>query len=330
MKWCETPAKKGDMVRVKMGEIYHYGIFVSCDEVIQFGLAPVARSFLKDSELEVCVTDVDGFLCGGVLETGFLEETDDNKRSAEEIVSLARSKIGQKGYNVIHNNCEHFAHECYFGVKKCTQADFIRNMFRSRPLLDVYYAVIPRDFSITAVTPEVRDEEIKSCTDEKVKKEKFFAWKLLAHALYRSLGLRIENLEFNKDKNGKWLCDKCFFSISHGDGIVAIAVSKQSVGIDLELIDDNKKQVLEKVLTEIEKAELSKGESSIEKLTTIWTKKESIYKMKGEGAFSPRKIESLSAQTFSKILAIDGKNFALSVCSNDLTPLRFFENVALG
>jgi len=137
MKWFETPAKKGDMVRVKMGEIYHYGIFVSCDEVIQFGLAPVARSFLKDSDVEVCVTDVDGFLCGGGLETGFLEETDENKRSSEEIVSLARSKIGQKGYNVIHNNCEHFAYACVFGEGKSEQTDAIRAFWKEKFQKDV-------------------------------------------------------------------------------------------------------------------------------------------------------------------------------------------------
>jgi phosphopantetheinyl transferase len=191
------------------------------------------------------------------------------------------------------------------------------------PFLDVYFAVIPKDVSITSVTPKARNEEIASCSDEKVRKEKFYSWQLLSHALYNSLGLRIENLDFIKQENGKWLCDKCFFSISHGNGVVVVAVSSQSVGIDLELIDQSKKQVLEKVLTDREKTELSSNENLIEKLTTIWAKKESIYKMEGRGAFNPKKIESSLAQTFSKIIKINEKDFAFAICSNHLTNLRF-------
>ena len=58
MKWTlKTPAS-GDMVRVKAGSIYHYGVFVSESEIIQFGLAPVARQGLKDTDIEVCCSDV--------------------------------------------------------------------------------------------------------------------------------------------------------------------------------------------------------------------------------------------------------------------------------
>ena len=34
-------AKRGDMVRIQIGSLYHYGVFVSEDEVIQFGYPPL-------------------------------------------------------------------------------------------------------------------------------------------------------------------------------------------------------------------------------------------------------------------------------------------------
>ena len=40
MKWSLISPTPGDMIRVKTGSLYHYGVYVSDDEVIQFGLAP--------------------------------------------------------------------------------------------------------------------------------------------------------------------------------------------------------------------------------------------------------------------------------------------------
>ena len=40
-----------------------------------------------------------------------------------EIVKRANSKVGEKGYNLLLNNCEHFARRCCHGEWKSTQAD---------------------------------------------------------------------------------------------------------------------------------------------------------------------------------------------------------------
>ena len=40
MIWWQSECKFGDMIRISFGNFYHYGIFVSEDEVIQFGLPP--------------------------------------------------------------------------------------------------------------------------------------------------------------------------------------------------------------------------------------------------------------------------------------------------
>ncbi len=53
MRWEPTACQAGDMVRVRLGSVYHYGIFVSEDEVIQFGLPPTAENRAAEGEVRV-------------------------------------------------------------------------------------------------------------------------------------------------------------------------------------------------------------------------------------------------------------------------------------
>ena len=132
MKWTFNEVKPGDMIRICLGDFYHYGIYVSDDEIIQFGPPPVTI-LRKDDELEVCVTDIEGFCCGKFLEVGEPERKERKEcRRPEDIIAFARSRIGEKGYNILYNNCEHFAYECVFGRKCCSQTDVIRKQWRAR------------------------------------------------------------------------------------------------------------------------------------------------------------------------------------------------------
>ena len=53
MNWVKKPPSLGDMVRVRIGSIYHFGVCVGSDEIVQFGLAPSLRADIPDSEIEV-------------------------------------------------------------------------------------------------------------------------------------------------------------------------------------------------------------------------------------------------------------------------------------
>ena len=68
MKWLIKDPSFGDMIRVEVCGLYHVGIYVSDDEVIQFGLPPVSRQHLRDDEVEVLSSHIDDFLAGGFLE----------------------------------------------------------------------------------------------------------------------------------------------------------------------------------------------------------------------------------------------------------------------
>lgn len=130
MKYTQKDAQFGDIVRVKVSFYYHYGIFVSEDEVIGFGLADGPSK--PADEIFVLSSDVYTFLMGGDLEVGTPEGEEKRKmRSRKEIVKLARERIGEGGYDILHNNCEHFVTDCAFG-KKSSFLDGVRAQLRKK------------------------------------------------------------------------------------------------------------------------------------------------------------------------------------------------------
>ncbi|MBR6564167.1 MAG: lecithin retinol acyltransferase family protein [Clostridia bacterium] len=131
MEWtCDSP-KMGQIIRTRVSFYYHYGIFVSEDEVIQFGL-PTDPGKSAD-QIKVLVSDIYTFLNGGELETAqpTLAEKK-TMRKPEEIVKTARSRIGEGGYDILHNNCEHFVNECAFGKSNSRFLDDVREKLRQK------------------------------------------------------------------------------------------------------------------------------------------------------------------------------------------------------
>ena len=129
MRWKMKQPVSGDMIRVRTGALYHYGIYVSDDEVIQFGLPPADGVVRNSDEVKVLSTDIDDFVCGNFLETaelGFFEKR--KARSSAAVTEYARSRIGDGGYDLLDNNCEHFAYECVFGKGRSAQSEKVRSL----------------------------------------------------------------------------------------------------------------------------------------------------------------------------------------------------------
>ncbi len=123
MEWTVEAPKYGDIVRTKVTFYHHYGIFVSEERIIQFGLPD--NVYRPADEIKVLATDVYTFLQGGELEVS--KPTREERRTlrpAKEIVKTAEARIGEGGYDILHNNCEHFVNECAFGKHHC---EFLQN-----------------------------------------------------------------------------------------------------------------------------------------------------------------------------------------------------------
>lgn len=126
MKFWPSQCERGDMVRVRIGSIWHYGVYVSDDEVIQFGFPP-REGAVSQETITVCATDMDGFSGGSIVEKAKLSIGERLRRNPpEKTVAIARSRIGESGYDLLHNNCEHFAFECVFGEKRSVQEEEAR------------------------------------------------------------------------------------------------------------------------------------------------------------------------------------------------------------
>ena len=145
------------------------------------------------------------------------------------------------------------------------------------------------------VYPPQRAEEIAKTRSEKARREKLAVWKLLLAAIERKFGYKPWQLSFSKTENGKWICDKLWFSLSHSHGAAAVIVSDKPCGIDVEYKVDFLKKSADKsfikaFLNQTSESADDNGTLSAEEILSLWTKKESLYKKTGEGIFSPKKI----------------------------------------
>lgn len=329
MKWYPAQAKKGDMIRVHLGGICHYGIFVSEEEVIQFGLPPLPKYRADGAEITVCATDIDVFSCGQTVEVAKPELKERlKKHSAEKTVKLARSRLGEGGYHLLHNNCEHFVYECAYGISLCTQENDARERWNNRPILDVYLLPLSASEQVGQVYPPAREKYIRDAENEEVRLQRYAAWKLLENAVSHSFDYPFSDLRFHRAHSGKWTCDRLQFSLAHCQGAVAVAVSNGNVGVDVENVEAFSRKYADSqalsalkahTLTAQERAQLT---DAPEAFLQLWTKKESLFKCGEERKFAPEKIDTHAAQTCTKLLA--KLPLCVSVCGEHLSHVRWY------
>ena len=333
MRWTYKEPSYGDMIRVAVGTIYHFGIYVSDSEVIQFGLPPSRRSNLSDSSVEVISSDIDGFLAGGFLEVCEFDKKEKKKnRTPEQTVKYARSKLGTRGYNILYNNCEHFANECVSGVQICRQAQDIRELFKNMPIVDVYIAAMPEGDCDFEISCKARAEEIAAVSNEKVRREKTYVWKLLCYALERSFGIRGNDIGFVKEEYGGWSVGNVQLSLSHSEGALAVAVSRAPVGIDIERIRAPRvDKVAEYIMSDRELKSFSAVPESEreERLIEIWTAKEAIFKSKHSRDFLPKSRDTLSEVFRTEKITVGNERYAWSVATSTPEKIRIFSDIDL-
>lgn len=131
MRWMEKTPVYGDMIRTKVQFYHHYGIFVSETQVIQFGLPDDPMRPAED--IRVLSSDISAFLQGGELEV--MEPSLATRRrmhTPEQIVAAAQRRLGEGGYDILHNNCEHFVNECVFGEHHSAFLQDVREKLRKK------------------------------------------------------------------------------------------------------------------------------------------------------------------------------------------------------
>lgn len=185
----------------------------------------------------------------------------------------------------------------------------------------VYYAAIPEGECDFLVYPKARADEIFSIRNDRLKREKYYVWKLLEAAV-ESLGINFCHLNFTKNENGKWTCDKLCFSLSHADGAVAVAVSEMNVGIDIEKVGDRAQRVAKKVFSADELASCTDDEALC--TTRLWTQKESVFKTLGLRVFSPQNIVIAEHSVETRDIEINGQKYVVSVAGAGAENAEFY------
>lgn len=118
--WKFKNPVRGDHIRVSRGLINHHGIYVDDDEVIHF--SSVGDDNLTGEGNEIIKTDVSLFHRDGRIQVK-IYTAEEHPYPVDAIIHWARACIGEDGYCLFSNNCEHFASFCTLGTHRSHQVE---------------------------------------------------------------------------------------------------------------------------------------------------------------------------------------------------------------
>lgn len=107
---------------------------------------------------------------------------------------------------------------------------------------------------------------------------------MLADLLHSEFGL--DEFRMETGEHGKpYIAGRpdIHFNISHCQKAIAVVVSDQPVGIDVESFRHYSEGLLDKTMNETEKAEILASDTPQETFACYWTRKEAVFKMQGTG-----------------------------------------------
>ena len=272
------------------------------------------------------------FEVGGKVKYGLRNEV------LDEICPLVKAIADKRGLETID------LYEAFKGKKELFSDGVHPNAKGSKVLAQTVYERIKNDTEVYVyrfpfeiaddnILPKEREEEINSVSNPDVKRQKFYVWKLLEQALSQTYGVKIDSLKF-ENIDGKWSCNGCEFSLSHKGNIVAVALSKKPVGIDVEEIAPERftDKLIDKITTESEKDKLLslQGEERGREACRLWTVKEACYKKDGgkNFLFANTDVSEIPQRTIT-VACEDNEYFVTVVSPDDQNVKYHFQNLTL-
>ena len=127
----------GDIIYVKRNGYRHFGIYAGGNHVVHYHkeknpllcdgiIAETSMETFMSSSNILYVMNGPGPTAQHDLFEWILQRLFNGEIKAfspQETVQRARSKLGKKGYNLLLNNCEHFAFWCKTGIAQSAQVD---------------------------------------------------------------------------------------------------------------------------------------------------------------------------------------------------------------
>ena len=167
--------------------------------------------------------------------------------------------------------------------------------------------------------PEFRKREIMGAKNDGVRLERYTATRLLEYALWHEFGKDLSSVGLCRAEYGGIECDLCHLSVSHRDGIVAVAFASEPIGIDVEKKTLPSLNIASRILTSVEamEYELLTDTERADYLLRLWTRKEAIFKSLGEKFFHPRHIETKNFFTEAHLITVEGGEHLLTAASRN-------------
>lgn len=130
-----------------------------------------------------------------------------------------------------------------------------------------------------------RLERIKKSKNTLVIKEQLGSHLLLTDVLENTYFQEIDKIEYIYNESGKpYIKDSSlYFSLSHSNGIIALTVSKEEIGLDIELIKDVKDTLSRRIMNDLEYNTYQSLNKESKKIYffEVWTSKEAYIKKLG-------------------------------------------------
>lgn len=151
---------------------------------------------------------------------------------------------------------------------------------------------------ISARQSDELKKRLENCGEDDVKRT--LAGRLLLERMIKRLYGK-KRFEIKYNRNGKPLCDFCFFSISHSGDFAAVAVSGKSIGVDIQIPGGFKKREKYMLFSPTEN-EFVNAENSENRFYTLWTRKEAYIKAEGGTLSDAAKISLVCGGEFKEKL----------------------------
>ena len=188
----------------------------------------------------------------------------------------------------------------------------------------VYVARMPERFEIKELAHTHRRAEVSAASSEKVKREKYFSWKLMEYALSECFGEGISDSTLSKNRNGKWISPDFSVSLSHSENVAAIALSDKqfALGVDIEFVKERKNSdaLARRIMNEAQISEygsISDPAEAIEYLIGLWTAKEASFKLSDKSAFLPSAPVEEGVIVKTECISFKGGRYVLYVACNE-------------
>lgn len=191
-------------------------------------------------------------------------------------------------------------------------------------MIKVYLTVNPQ-FLNKKISCSERNKELATIKNEKVFNEKLQVWLFLEYALKKS-GYQIEKLNFKKLPSGKWTAQGVEFSISHNNGVYAVAISNEPVGVDVQKhVNVNFDRIVKSIFSDAEliKFELLEEPDKSVYFFKKWAQKESLYKAYDKSDVTFKNLESLGYFTKTSEFVFNGDKFTLAVSCPTIKKIEY-------